>query len=128
MKMVKKRKYLHGKVITLLVMLLISFAVPIFSTSFADNDDFWEKRRPMPTPMSGHRAAVVNGKIYVIGNKGTYEYDPATDTWTAKKPMPTPRLFFGVAVYQNKIYCIGGQVGQQEPTGVNEVYDPLTDT
>jgi hypothetical protein len=46
--------------------------------------------------------------------------------------MPTPRCNFGIAVYQNKIYCIGGitnRVGHEISfTGVNEVYDPATDT
>lgn len=61
------------------------------------------------------------------------EYDPATDMWSFKKPMPTPREYFGIAVYQNKIYCMGGvsSIGYYSNgsiTGVNEVYDPATDT
>jgi hypothetical protein len=49
--------------------------------------------------------------------------------------MPTPRAFLAVAVCQNKIYCIGGLSGfstisgeLEQITGVNEVYDPVTDT
>jgi hypothetical protein len=70
------------------------------------------------------------------------EYDPATDTWTFKTPMPTPRAYFAVVAYQNKIYCIGGVIGIGQGfydgtsipvpiyllSGVNEVYDPATDT
>jgi N-acetylneuraminic acid mutarotase len=41
--------------------------------------------------------------------------------------MPTPRAVFAIAVYQNKIYCIGGKTSD-EYTGVNEVYDPATNT
>jgi len=41
--------------------------------------------------------------------------------------MPTPRYHFAIAVYQNKIYCIGGYTSGGE-TGVNEAYDPETDT
>jgi N-acetylneuraminic acid mutarotase len=41
--------------------------------------------------------------------------------------MPTPRAVFAVAVYQNKIYCIGGKTSDNY-NGVNEVYDPATDT
>ena len=100
----------------------------------------------------------MNGKIYAIGGNtesGLYpalvngefvgtneEYDIATDTWTTKTPMPTPRAFFAIAVYQNKIYCIGGIIGIGQGfydgtsvllpmnilSGVNEVYDPATDT
>jgi len=59
-------------------------------------------------------------------------YDPATNTWTTKKPMPTPRQEFAIAVYQNKIYVIGGYLGKSGGyipcTGLNQVYDPQTDT
>ena len=68
------------------------------------------------------------------------ECDPSSDTWTFKKPMPTARALLGVAVYQNKVYCIGGYYGRYTytngvldkteyfNTGVNEVYDPATNT
>jgi N-acetylneuraminic acid mutarotase len=45
--------------------------------------------------------------------------------------MPTPRRDFAIAVHKNKIYCIGGEVNDTSGmyfTGVNEVYDPATDT
>jgi N-acetylneuraminic acid mutarotase len=94
----------------------------------------------MHQPRTRLGVAVVNGKIYAIGGNaesglvGTNEeYDPATDTWTFKTPMPTPRGSFATAVYQNKIYCISG-IGDIDEyagvilSGVNEVYDPVTDT
>ena len=37
------------------------------------------------------------------------------------------RSHFGIVVYNDKIYCIGGVSGEGI-TGVNEVYDPATDT
>ncbi|MBT0159506.1 hypothetical protein G4O51_05930 [Candidatus Bathyarchaeota archaeon A05DMB-2] len=114
-------------------------------------------KAPMQQARSGLGVAAVNGKIYAIGgstqsgfapgvhgsvvygniNIGSFvgtneEYDPATDTWTFRKPMPTPRIAFAIAVYRNKIYCIGGRsiAGSTSGgyTGVNEVYDPTTDT
>ena len=45
--------------------------------------------------------------------------------------MPTPRDFFAITVYQNKIFCIGGSGNNgadNPPTGVNEVYNPATDS
>jgi N-acetylneuraminic acid mutarotase len=100
-------------------------------------------------------AVVLDGKIYAIGgcdqvatggneimpassytggDTGANElYDPATGNWTSEAPMPTPREGFAIAVYQGKIYCIGGTT--LEPpydmfgaVGVNEVYDPSTNT
>lgn len=110
-------------------------------------EDSWASKAPMQQARGYLGVAVVNGKIYAIGGS-TYhgkwpvtngivgtneEYDPATDTWSFKKPMPTPRYGFATAVYQNKIYCIGGVTGYSTSTGrlitgVNEVYDPATDT
>ncbi|MGA2680906.1 MAG: hypothetical protein ABSF44_03800 [Candidatus Bathyarchaeia archaeon] len=101
----------------------------------------------MPTARGGLGLAVVNGKIFAIGgdaekvSRGQHvsggivgtneEYDPVTDTWTTKSPMPTPRTFFAITVYQNKIFCIGGSANNgrdNPPTGVNEVYNPATDS
>jgi hypothetical protein len=46
--------------------------------------------------------------------------------------MPTPRASFATAVVDDKIYCIGGTTGvmngQVKVSGVNEVYNPKTDT
>src|SRR5262245_44991115 len=51
-----------------------------------------------PLSRSGHGAAVVNGRIYVIGGKGEDQtfgsvqvYDPATGAWAARANMPTSR-------------------------------------
>jgi N-acetylneuraminic acid mutarotase len=129
-------------------------AKPAFSS--ADTaEDTWAAKAPMQQARAGLGVAVVNGKIYAIGGStasGSYspdifvggfvgtneEYDPATDTWTTKASMPTPRDFFAIAAYKNKIYCIGGAVGFTVDemsgfygyitSGVNEVYDTVTDS
>jgi hypothetical protein len=143
-------------VLVLLAASCLMVAKPVFS--FADvAEDTWESKAPMQQARSVLGVAVVKGKIYAIGGStasgfapsipgsavygninidsfvGTNEeYDSATDTWTFKTPMPTPRTVFATAVSQNKIYCIGGRskVGDKGGgyTGVNEVYDPATDT
>jgi len=139
--------------ITLLLtfsLILLTFHVPLANAT----EDSWTSKAPMQVARSDLGVAAVNGKIYAIGgntenghvpntSENDYkalgwivatneEYDPATDTWTFKKPMPTPRCNFGIAVYQNKIYCIGGitnRIGDEISfTGVNDVYDPATDT
>lgn len=117
-------------------LLLSSFFIP--ETKAAG--DFWTPMSPVPTARSGLGVAVVEGNIYAIGGRndwvspylGTNEmYDPATKIWTSKIPMPTPRREFAIAVYKNKIYCIGGAFNDRSSmylTGLNEVYDPATDT
>jgi hypothetical protein len=102
---------------------------PVCASSATENS--WATKEPLPQA-DALRAAVVNGKIYAIGNEVNFEYDPAADDWTAKKPMPTARQYFGIAVYQNKIYTIGGSWWDPDKgrisSNANEVYDPLTDT
>ena len=117
-----------------------SIAVKPASSSADVAEDTWASKASMQVARSSLGVAAVNGKIYAIGGStengfvGTNEeYDPATDTWSFKKPMPTPRYGFGIAVYQNKIYCLGGfsaggYYSNESIKGVNEVYDPATDT
>ncbi|MBN1244811.1 hypothetical protein JXA31_04380 [Candidatus Bathyarchaeota archaeon] len=140
-----------------LVFLMASCLIGVKPVSAASPNS-WTSKAPMRQARGGLGVAVVNGKIYAIGGstesglnprsigidykaKGwvvdtNEEYDPATDKWAFKTPMPTPRYGFAIVAYQNKLYCIGGASNFQPPngfygailTGVNEVYDPATNT
>ena len=122
------------------LLLFLSFSLSPFIVAHAEAaEDSWTTMAEMPTERSAPGVAAVNGKIYVIGGYGNgyltinEEYDPATNTWTTKKSMPTIRTSFAIAVYQNKVYVIGGRSGVagyygELRCGVNEVYDPATDT
>ena len=116
-------------------------------------NDSWKALAPLPTKRGSVNAAVVDGKIFVIGGAGVHPgsketaihparphravstnevYDPATNTWEAKSPMPTSRNHAAVGVVNNKIYVIGGRVGngfitRASNTDIVEVYDPATD-
>jgi N-acetylneuraminic acid mutarotase len=138
-----------------LVFLAASFlavATPVFGATAAANS--WVPKASMNAARGYLGVAVVNGKIYAIGGdqgslignamnalgmtqqttNATEEYAPSLDKWILKSPMPTARARLGTAVYQNKIYCIGGYsatiVGETKyfDLGVNEVYNPATDT
>jgi hypothetical protein len=143
-----------SKSIALLLALvfLTDSCIIVIKSVWAVPEDSWTQMTPMHEVRGRLGVAVVNGKIYAIGGDigsvgglvenykliGTSavvstneEYDPATDTWVFKSSMPTPRKNFGIAVYQNNIYCIGGEIrngSTMSYTGVNEVYDPATDT
>ncbi len=115
-----------------LVFLSTSFIITAKPVSAADLGS-WTTKTPIPHAEGNREAAAVNGKIYVMGGSINYEYDPSTDSWVEKMPMPTPRVIFGIAVCQNKIYAIGGSILWPQGnviynSGVNEVYDPSTDT
>jgi N-acetylneuraminic acid mutarotase len=115
--------------------------------------DAWKALAPMPSKRGSPVAAVVGGKIYVIGGAGTHpgspeasvhparphrsvgtveEYDPATNTWRARSPMPTARNHAAIGVVNNKVYVIGGRIGAAfisvaSNTDIVEEYDPATD-
>jgi len=116
-------------------------------------NDTWKALAPMPSKRGAAAAAVVEGKIHVIGGAGVVpgsnepgihparahqvsglneEYDPATNSWRTRAPMPTPRNHHVVAAANNKIYAIGGRIGaafitRASNTDVVEEYDPATD-
>jgi N-acetylneuraminic acid mutarotase len=116
-------------------------------------NDTWKALAPLPTKRGSTTAAVVNGKVYVIGGAASYEgaketgihparphrvvgtnevYDPATNTWETRSPMPTARNHVAVGVVNGKIYVIGGRlgnafIGRAANTDVVEGYDPATD-
>ncbi|MCE5262006.1 MAG: hypothetical protein LLG97_00565 [Deltaproteobacteria bacterium] len=94
----------------------------------------WMQRAVMPTARESAGAAVVDGKIYVVGGwggtpKNTLEkYDPATNGWTVGlAPMPTARSSLAVVVLNGLIYAIGG-TASTAATDVLERYDPVSDT
>ena len=116
--------------------------------------DSWKTLAPMPTKRGSPVAAVVGGKIYVIGgaapHAGSNEtaihparphrsvatnevYDPATNSWAARSPMPTARNHAAIGAVNNKIYVIGGRIGAAfmsvpaSNTDVVEEYDPAVD-
>jgi N-acetylneuraminic acid mutarotase len=133
---------------------ILFFVIMIFSIPFVSAvENSWKTLEQMPTARGRLGVAVVNGKIYAIGgDSGSYfggspnnyeymglkkfvsaneEYNPSFDNWTSKASMPTSRYHFATAVYDDKIYCIGGLTVENETiseTGINEVYDPETDT
>jgi N-acetylneuraminic acid mutarotase len=73
----------------------------------------------MPTARSGLAAAVLNGRLVVIGGEvnrndpdGVFPqvevYDFATDTWRSLDPMPVPRHGIGAAAVADLLYVPGG--------------------
>ena len=68
----------------------------------------------MPTPRTLPAAAVLDGKLVVLGgaDKGALAiveaYDPATDRWTALPDFPEPRDAAAAAVTDTSLYLLGG--------------------
>ncbi|MDA2932434.1 hypothetical protein MYX19_04685 [Nitrospinae bacterium AH-259-F20] len=109
----------------------------------------WSTLEPMPTARRAPAAAVIDGKLYVVGGflgfpccpappgagapLGTLEkFDPDTDSWETSEgveatltPMPTPRSNLAAGVINGKLYVVGGSGSILDTV---EVYDPATDT
>ncbi len=116
--------------------------------------DSWKALAPMPSKRGAAAAAVVQGKIYVIGGAGAMpgagdaamvptrrhmtvgtveEYDPKTDSWHTRAALPTPRNHPAAATVNNRIYVIGGRIGSAfalrgSNTDIVEAYDPGSDS
>jgi N-acetylneuraminic acid mutarotase len=94
----------------------------------------WRRKANMPTSRGAHAAAVIDGKIYVVGGSGTSAgrgrdfavYDPATDQWQTLPPMPTSRNHLAAGAVAGKLYVAGGREGGNLTLAVLEEYDPAT--
>jgi len=100
------------------------FATPVHKD--ASNEAFeydpatsaWRVLPAMKVPRGSAGAAVVDGKIHVIGGRGrdgvvvaAHEvFDPRSGTWTEAAPLPTARDHMVVIAVNGKIHVIGGRL------------------
>jgi len=103
--------------------------------------NIWASAANLPMALQGISAAVVGGKIYVLGGgTGTGSigcgvvsnvnvYDPSTNIWTVKGPIPTPMDSSGTVVIGTQVYLVGGKSGAPctNNSGV-QIYDTVQDT
>jgi N-acetylneuraminic acid mutarotase len=92
----------------------------------------------MPSVASHAGAAVLNGKIYVVGGfvanvhvgavNRVFEYDPAADRWRAVAALGAPRGSPGVVALNGKIHAIGGRNPERNTVSTHEMYDPATNS
>lgn len=105
----------------------------------------WTKIGSLPQARDEEQAAVVNGKIYLIGGAWddvkdgkrderytdgfVTEYDPATNTFRERSHGPEGLTHQGVAVLNGKIYLVGGFAGGHHsiPSAGVYSYDPAAD-
>lgn len=116
-------------------------------------NDAWTALAELPSKRGGAAAAVVDGRIFVIGGASVQpdtkdtaiqekrrhaivaaveEYDPKANAWRARTALPTPRSEAAVAAVAGKIYVIGGRIASTfaedgSDTDVVEAYDPARD-
>ena len=94
----------------------------------------WTFRTPMPTPRWGVAAAVLGGKVYVMGGQAengavldvVERYDPDTDTWETLPRMDDERFNAAAVVFGGRIYVLGGRDKDGDVKDDVQVYDPAT--
>ena len=103
----------------------------------------WTTLAPAPTKRTEVTAAVLGGKIYVLGgfaepSLGTLSsmtitdrvevYDPATNEWTTRAPLPVGLHHAAAVVAENRLYVIGGYrqafLALWHPVATVHMYDP----
>ncbi|HEX8747520.1 MAG TPA: kelch repeat-containing protein, partial [Pyrinomonadaceae bacterium] len=105
-----------------------------------DNPVGWVNSTPMTSGRVHHSAAVVNGKIYLIGGGHNHDsftdintvevYDPATGQWAARQSLSLARSHFepGTFVVNERIIIAGGKgLSADQLSNVSE-YNPATNT
>lgn len=116
-------------------LLFVLFAAfPVSATE--PSKEAWTVAAPAPNQRGEVAAAMVDGKIYIIGGFTPFGvtgrvdvYDPATNTWGERSPMPAELHHVGVGVVDGKLYAIGGFDGLMFWTPSKAVweYDPKKD-
>ncbi|WP_197453948.1 Kelch repeat-containing protein [Caulifigura coniformis] len=104
----------------------------------------WTELEPLPVPRSSLDAAVVDGKLYVVGGWNLQEAEAQSAPWheealvfdlsnekgswktIAKPPFKTRAL--AAAAHNHKLYVLGGMHSTNQTTKDVHVYDPKTDT
>jgi N-acetylneuraminic acid mutarotase len=97
----------------------------------------WRIATRLPNgPVNAPAAAVLGGRIYVIGGFSAASnapltdvgvYDPAAASWSSAAPLPAPRGGHAAVVIDGKIHVLGG--GNSIATiADHSVYDPATNS
>lgn len=109
------------------------------TTLFAFTGDGWTRLAPMPEQRAAGGAAILNGRLYIVGGTASSTigaptdlartmlvYDIALDSWTSRRG-PTPREHLGVAALGGRIYAVGGRTaGFDTNMALVESYNPRT--
>ena len=98
--------------------------------------DRWETRTPLPAPTHHAAAAVIEGRLYVVGGysggrvswtplRTVYEYDEARSSWATRAPLRQARGGLAVVALGGRLHAVGGS--GDSASAAHEVYEPIPD-
>ena len=106
---------------------------------YSISQKYWRTVAPLPIPMNHANAAVVEGKIYVLGGLAAgrvwvafpdcYVYSPEADHWTTLAPMPVEQARGSAAmgVHGTTVYLSAGLRSLDGyPNGLQETVSTVT--
>jgi N-acetylneuraminic acid mutarotase len=101
---------------------------------YALRGDSWVRLPPLRHARGAAAAAVVGGRIVVVGGQADGKLVPETEVfdgkrWTDAADIPTPREHLGAASDGRYVYAVGGrQLSAAKNVGALERYDPASDS
>jgi len=94
----------------------------------------WRRVADLPEPRAKFGAAVLDGKIYVVGGESrngllssAVVYDPAAGRWAPAGSLTGPRASHAAVVAGGRLYAVGGFSGSSL-VGSVEVFDPAANS
>jgi N-acetylneuraminic acid mutarotase len=122
-------KYQTIKIAALLIIGTLCFFI---SPAQATAQGTWKQLPVTPTTRTENSAALLNGKIYVLGGftpKGATTrvdvWNPTSNNWDIAVPLPQALHHTTAAVVNGKLYVIGGfESGFWKPVNTTYEYDP----
>ena len=113
----------------------LAFTFPLLNeitnkATYLDDVSVFAERAPLPEEAGYMAAAVIDGKIYVVGGRthSTQVYDPATNSWSQLSPLPVMLTEHCAAAYDGKIYVFGGNAIGFGYSNIVYEFDPVSDT
>jgi N-acetylneuraminic acid mutarotase len=107
-----------------------------FHQVFDPKTGAWQLKAPYPAACNHVAAAALDGKIYTFGgfieqnrcpHSKCFVYDAASDEWAPIAGLSRPRGAISAVALDGKIHLLGGEATARV-FGVNEAYDPKTDS
>jgi N-acetylneuraminic acid mutarotase len=104
---------------------------------FDPSSQSWSSAAPISTARNAAGAAVVDGRLYVLGGRtpgirandqqslsSMEVYTPASGQWAAAPAMPTARGSLAVVALGGRLYAMGGESTSGQVSNAVERYDP----